>query len=325
MSEPFRIGKLPGVVLRRVFFNMALFELINLSQCSNKTKSLINAWNIRHLELHVNLCYDYFVRVSEFVTSNRYLTKSQQFQCNTANPVTQYLDTELSVERVLTLIERINSVFKAEIKSLKITPNGLENQMRMIIDRILNIQKAIDSCEILGNDTSINTHHLILRSFKFREIIDRIHEYQEQFSMRGIPCEILSIEHSNWFQISQLLESRVCTKIQLKRSSFESGDFNEFLREWVVGALPNLLFLSIESNYKRDMDVVMEGLEVAPDTTEFQGRPHECFSGTEQHIINGQYIRRVDGTVATFHFRETPILALSNYFIFEFALLRVDN
>ncbi|KAF1768363.1 hypothetical protein GCK72_000175 [Caenorhabditis remanei] len=322
MSEPFRIGKLPGVVLRKVFFNMTLFELINLSQCSNKTKSLINAWNIRHLELHVNLCYDYFVRVSEFVTSNRYLTKSQKFQCNTANPVTQYLDTELSVERVLTLIERINSVFKAEIKSLKITPNGLENQMRMIIDRILNIQKAIDSCKIVGDGTSAFPHRCEILRLKFREVNDQIDEYFDFFSMGGIPCDKLSIEHSSWFQISHLLDSTVCSKIQLKHSSFKSYDLNEFLREWVTGALPNLLFLSVKSRYCRDMQLVMEGLEEVQDTTDFRGRSHECFSGTEQHIINGKYIRRVDGAVATFNLRETS--AFRDFFIFEFALLRVD-
>ncbi|EFO97171.1 hypothetical protein CRE_03479 [Caenorhabditis remanei] len=336
----FPLLRLPTLPLLNCIQYLKVFEIIDFSLLSKRTKALVSLVNWNHPDIHANfyenskLCLkfpndpglqwilDFRVELDDELDHNTKVIDGNQFP--------SYIDSALHgpkafhyltfpndehFETMRKMAEHVSAIFRTPIASL--STHRLNNQLTMSIVKWLStLQPSVVDLDVTIDDITAPTLLCILDNIKVTDHFDLDlkmstpgFEYNKAID---IPSVILS--HSQWITLKSILNSS-SRVIVLCESNLTFWDINSFLKHWLNGSNPKLEYISIRRSMKGNAieEDIKEAFQII--TKDLEVREHEENEKRPMRIAISLHrpssysppndwcydIVRDDGTIGTIH------------------------
>ncbi|EFP10399.1 hypothetical protein CRE_22913 [Caenorhabditis remanei] len=311
MAQPFEILRLPTLALQNVLQFLNPIELFELSQCSQKTTSIIPLAGTKKFKCRINVS-------SEYIAINNYVFRVERNSCKTGSELRgdrKFIGTIVDVAHISEheimsfwdniyiglkhVLFQVTKVFGCPIDSFESSRTMSGEIYNLIIDFISTRQSEIKKLEIAADSLTDEDVMRIFGDLKFTEDLEMWYRFSRSQTIPFNTQSVL-IWHSYWITPTHLSAMKNCIIIDLKQSTLTDDDMKWFLESWKSGEYPNLEYLSIKS-FKLSRSFTVFGLPSLEDNV----NPHffKKFVLGEHRIVYGAIdIQRDDGVAAKIHF-----------------------
>ncbi|KAF1763117.1 hypothetical protein GCK72_011383 [Caenorhabditis remanei] len=312
MSQPLKLLHLPTLVLQSVLQFLNPIELFELSQCSQRARSIISLSGSRKFKLHMNEFtnsihvngYSFHIHSndspSEYPlhgtrTFNESIVKiSHQSDQESKQKLISFWDNKLV--GLKTVFFHLSAVFNCPTENARFSHPIPAAFFMPIIDFIISRQSEINELYVGGENLSDEYVIEIFNKLRVTEHLVLCHQFSRPPSI-PFNSKFISIWNSAWITTEHLNLMKHCTTIHLGRSSLTDRDMTSLLNDWKSGQFPNLQYLCIQSNFL-SKNFTAFGLPSLRDTVNPQ--PHiKSILGFIIWIYGGVAVQRDDGVVAT--------------------------
>ncbi|KAF1756318.1 hypothetical protein GCK72_012771 [Caenorhabditis remanei] len=333
----FPLLRLPTLPLLNCIQYLKVFEIIDFSLLSKRTKALVSLVNWNQPDIHLNfyenskLCLkfpndpglqwilDFRVELDDELDHNTREIDGNLFP--------SYIDSALHgpkafhyltfpndehFETMRKMAEHVSMIFRTPIASFEINQQSDPSTMS-IVKWLSTLQPSVVDLHIdYEVTTSVPTLLFILDNIIMTDHFSfNLEESTPDFEYHkaiNIPAVILS--HSHWITLKSILNSSSRVLI-LCESNLTLHDINSFLNHWLNGSNPKLEYISIRRSIKRMEENVEETFRII--TKDLEIREHEEDGKRPMQIVlhrKATYqlsnslcydIVRDDGTIGTFH------------------------
>ncbi|EFO97178.1 hypothetical protein CRE_03480 [Caenorhabditis remanei] len=335
----FPLLRLPTLPLLNCIQYLKVFEIIDFSLLSKRTKTLVSLVNWNQPDIHLNFSEDsklclkfpndpglqWILDFENELDDELYTTRAID-----GNQFPSYIDSVLhgpkafhhlvfpnddNFETMRKMTEHILKIFRTPIASFEI--NQLSDPSTMsIVKWFSTLQPSVVDLDVTIDDITAPTLLCILDNIKVTDhfsldskVISSDFKYHKAID---IPSVILS--HSQWITLKSILNSS-SRVIVLCESNLNFWDINSFLMHWLNGSNPQLEYISIRRSMKGK--AIEEDIEEAFQiiTKDLEVREHEENEKRPMRISISLHrpssysppndwcydIVRDDGTIGTFH------------------------
>ncbi|EFO91836.1 hypothetical protein CRE_20647 [Caenorhabditis remanei] len=273
----FPLLRLPTLPLLNCIQYLKVFEIIDFSLLSKRTKTLVSLVNWNQPDIHLN-----------FIEDSQICLKFPN------DPGLEWIldfESEFDDELNHTLEHRWKSNCKMGVCTLQ--PSVVDVHIKIDYITAPTLLFILDNIKMTDNfslNLEVNTP-----DFEYNQAID-------------IPTLILS--HSHWITLKSILNSSSRVLI-LDESNLNLHDINTLLKCWLNGSNPQLEYISIRRSIKKMEENVEEAFQII--TKDLEVRKHEEDGRKPMKIVlhkKATYqlsnvvcydIVRDDGTIGTFH------------------------
>uniref|UniRef100_A0A1I7UFK7 FBA_2 domain-containing protein n=1 Tax=Caenorhabditis tropicalis TaxID=1561998 RepID=A0A1I7UFK7_9PELO len=156
----------------------------------------------------------------------------------------------------------VTSIFEIPIHELIVGNHSLD-----LVTWILERQEKIEDVNILQNMSNSDLE-IVLDKLRLSNTLDLglrpKNDFRYDFGKFPNLLKLTS-HHSNWVTIPCLCDMKSVIRIEIKRSSFNNQEANEYLKSWIAGANPKLKEIHFDMEPPQNMDLIMEGIDVPRD------------------------------------------------------------
>ncbi|EFO97166.1 hypothetical protein CRE_03483 [Caenorhabditis remanei] len=335
----FPLLRLPTLPLLNCIQYLKVFEIIDFSLLSKRTKTLVSLVNWNHPDIFANfyenskLCLkfpndpglqwilDFRVELDDELDHNTRVIDGNLFP--------SYIDSALhgpkafhyltfpnddNFETMQKMAEHVSAIFRTPIASL--STHRLNNQLTMsIVKWFSTLQSSVVDLNIdTTDDITAPTLLFILDNIKVTDHFDldlKMNTPDFEYH-KGIDVPSVMLSHTHWITLNSILNSSNRVLV-LDESNLTLHDMNTLLKCWLKGSNPQLEYCSIRRSMKGKAieDDIDEAFQII--TKDLEVREHVVNEKRPMQIVVYRKLTyslpndlcydivRDDGTIGTFH------------------------
>uniref|UniRef100_A0A1I7UV76 F-box domain-containing protein n=1 Tax=Caenorhabditis tropicalis TaxID=1561998 RepID=A0A1I7UV76_9PELO len=313
--DRFSLFRLPAVVISEVMKMYHLFDIIMLSMCSKRARSLTKTFRLNRKAATVNVIFSssaavriqneknksiYFYITSAPISNNQVVNIGNSMipmsieTKNSGCQVTFYFEDLF--EGLKTVSEYFCSLFEKDVNDIDVSSSLNPNAPLIVMKWILERQERFHSVKAESETANDEVAKFFLEnanrgdnsSFKLPTTSDfQIDLKFEQNKLEMLDC--------HWFSFDNLMNIN-CIELDAQESKLTNIEMNTFLKHWISTTLKFKMLVVIME--PMNIDVLLSGIPFIEQFGLRAFREHEYGNGSDC-IEGGLDIQRNDGVWAT--------------------------